>query len=696
MTLPAFFTKHKNTLQKATPFLWAGAIFFACLVCGVLVWYQYFTNISTSSQRNLLNDAYTTTTAGLEEGVPLTQEFETFSPIYEVGVYFERLSEGVSGTLTIQLLNLTTGELLLDTTGNIASVYYDAYTTFTLPEPVTSWDVINQYQLIITANYTTESGQLALKKSDVAVYGFSNLTENYVAADGAIALMVTYDVLGDTPTKGYFALCVLFALCAAGLCLLCFFGKGKFARSNPLLAFIVIFTIGIFYQFAMPAFSTPDELAHYDTAYYLTNTWFGITPETAGSNLVKRATDAQSTYVDYYTDAYTYRYIADHFFDAPDGMYVEETASLLGPYYLPYYLSAIGLAIGQILNWGGIVTTFFARTLNLLFFAAMAALSIKLVPFGKKIFAAVALLPISLHIAGSFSYDSCLLTLAFVVLALGIRLAYQEGPIKWLEVAAFALVCFLIAPLKMAYFPLTFIALFIPTKRFATVWKARLVRYGVPGLGILHFVARHYIAIFVQMSVNLEMESAVDYSTTVVQTSVSTGAVTEEIIGTYTISTLLSYPGITLNLIINTFFTDFTDYFTSMLGGTLGYQNLAEVNLNSLIVFSFAGLLLFAALKQKDERSLPAWQRWSIGLMSLAVLGILVLACFSWTLITYDTIWGFQGRYLLPVLGFAIYAMQPTNITTKNDCLPAILYAGFILNFFALLNIATVTLLRLT
>ncbi len=689
MTFPSIFKNKKKLFRTLKPFFYAGAAFAICMLCSLLVWYQYLTNVNTSSQHNLLNDTYTTTTAPLEDGVPLTQEFETISAIYEIGVYFERLSDTVAGELSIQLIDCTTGTVLLDTVGSIASVYYDSYTRFTLPEPVTTWDQLNYYQLVITAYYTTDADQLALKKSDVSVDQFYNLTENGSSAQGALAVMVTYDILGNTPVQAYFVLSVLFALCAAALTYLCFFGKGKFALSKPWLAFLVVFTAGLFYQFALPAYSAPDELSHYDTAYAVSNDWLNISPTTEGATLVKRTTDAQSTYVDYYTDAYTYRYIAENFFAGSDGTYIEESATLLGPYYLPYYLSAIGLTLGQLLGWGGIFTTFFARCLNLLFFAAMTAFSVKLAPFGKNIFIAVALLPISLHVGGSFSYDSCLLSLSFIILAFGLHLAYQKKRINWYEVSIFALLCFLIGPLKMAYFPLTLLALFIPAKRFAKTWQKYLVGFGIPLLSFAHFYARNFIAVIVQVSVSVDMDEAAEHIATLQQATV-----VETPIATYTLSTLLAYPGIALKLIINTFFTNFTSYVTSMLGGTLGYQDLAEVNLNILILFGFALLLIFACIKQKGDRTLPVAQRCLIGVSSLCVLGILVMACFSWTLITYTTIWGFQGRYLVPVLAFVMYALQPNGISTKNDTFTVVLYTGFFLNFLVLLNVVSVTFLR--
>ncbi len=698
MQYPTISPKLKRVVARLMPFFWTGVVFVFCAVCAGLVWFQYLTDVASKNEYMLINDNANAVTAALEDVVPLTQEFETYIPVCGFGVYFERLADDVAGTLHVQVLDIDTGALLLDTVGNISTVHYDGFTSFTLDTPITTWDVTHHYLLILTANYTVSADQLALKKSDTTVENMSTLTENGAEADGALVLMVTYDQLGDTPVRCYLVLSLLFALCAAGLFYLCFFTKGKFALTQPWLAFVAIVLVGVFYQFALPAFSAPDEISHYNTAYGLTNQWFGLTPETEGATLVKRSTDAQTTFVDYYTDAYTYRYMADYMWKGVDGSYVEESVTLLGPYYLPYYLSAVGLAIGQLLGWNGILTALFARTLNLIFFAGMAALSVKLAPFGKKIFVAVALLPITLHVGGSFSYDSCLIAISFVILALGLRLIHQQGPIKRVELGIFVLLCFLIGPLKMAYFPLTLLAVFIPVKRFAKRWQCWLVRIGTPLLSFLHFLFYNAIIIFIQLMISIDMDyvawaipatADVAAADSAVATTTATASV-----GTYTVSTLLAYPGMTLKIVIHTFFTNFTSYFTSMLGGSLGYQNLAEVNLNTLIVFGFLLLVVFACIRQKDEAALPPVQRLTLGFSALCVLGILVIACFSWTLITYDLIWGFQGRYLLPILPFALYAMQPSGISLEKDGFAGLVFAGVLLNFMALLNVVSITFLR--
>ena len=75
------------------------------------------------------------------------------------------------------------------------------------------------------------------------------------------------------------------------------------------------------------------------------------------------------------------------------------------------------------------------RLANLLLFAALAALAVKTAPFGKRVFTVAALLPMTLHLAASFSRDAPLLGLCFVFTALLMDAAFGPNQKKVLSPA---------------------------------------------------------------------------------------------------------------------------------------------------------------------------------------------------------------------------------------------------------------------
>ena len=105
------------------------------------------------------------------------------------------------------------------------------------------------------------------------------------------------------------------------------------------------------------------------------------------------------------------------------------------------------------------------RLANLLLFAALSALSVRAAPFGKRVFTAAALLPMTLHLAASFSRDAPLLGCSFAFTALLLDAAFGPDRDKALSPARLAalLLCgVVLAPGKLVYLPLAALLLLVP------------------------------------------------------------------------------------------------------------------------------------------------------------------------------------------------------------------------------------------
>mgnify|MGYP000461866076 CR=1 FL=1 len=80
------------------------------------------------------------------------------------------------------------------------------------------------------------------------------------------------------------------------------------------------------------------------------------------------------------------------------------------------------------------------RLFNLLFFTAMGYLTIRRMPFGKEVAAGVFLLPMTLHLASSFSYDVMIISLSSYFAAVCLHLAYKAEKVRVWDVVQLALV----------------------------------------------------------------------------------------------------------------------------------------------------------------------------------------------------------------------------------------------------------------
>ena len=141
--------------------------------------------------------------------------------------------------------------------------------------------------------------------------------------------------------------------------------------------------------------------------------------------------------------------------------------------YLP---SAAAVFLAFVLRLGFVPALVLGRLANLACFALLAAAAVKYTPFGRRVFAAAALLPMTLHLAASFSRDSLLLGLCFAFAALAMRAAFApEAPGRKL-LAALAAAGLLMCPGKAVYLPLALLVLCIPGRRLAlprpALWKA--------------------------------------------------------------------------------------------------------------------------------------------------------------------------------------------------------------------------------
>ena len=134
-----------------------------------------------------------------------------------------------------------------------------------------------------------------------------------------------------------------------------------------------------------------------------------------------------------------------------------------------YLFSAAAVFLAYVFHLGFVPALMLGRTANLIVFALLAALAVKAAPFGRRVFAAAALLPMTLHLAASFSRDSLLLGLAFAFTALCMQAIFgcKDGtvlPVRlWLPLAVFGI---LLAPAKLVYLPLAALFLLIPNSRF--------------------------------------------------------------------------------------------------------------------------------------------------------------------------------------------------------------------------------------
>ncbi len=674
-----------NKLKKPLKYILSFALpVIFVLGCFGLVWFQYLQDVPLKSKSRLLNDRFDSLSSPIESGSVFTQEVTVKGSIHGFGINFNVIDSSLDGLLKVKVTNKDNGETLLDYRNNFAVISPVSYTCFTLDKPIEESGNHN-LTISVSAEYITPevtAGQmLSLKKSSATADNFGQYSENGNFAEGSLAMLVISDMVGDQPIK-YYWFTGIFAAVAAGFLAVLFAAMPK---KKTVAVFLSLLVVSSLYHLVLPVYSAPDEITHLNTAYRESNKLLGFEYKLPDQNILKRDTDKVVSFTSYTTNAYTYRYIVKHL---DDKLTPEENNTLeaikrpyLKSYKLPYMLPAASISLSRMLKINGVITAMVARAVNMLIYCVFTTLAWYFIPFGKTGLLAVALLPMTIHTGTSLSYDSFIISFAFLVTALMMNCIFSKEKINIKKLAALLLLCILMTPAKVVYALLIIMVLFIPDDKFESKkhrWVYKALVFCLCGVHYLRYNSGLVKSILESIIPQASARTVTD--------TVAVAAAANPTVENFTVGYMLSHPGVLLKLVINTFFTKFTFMFNSIIGGTLGYLNLSEVNINPLIITAFTVVLIIAFIPHKDDETVNI----SLRLACLAIFGgtlaMIVGACITWTPMDYDYIWGFQGRYLLPVLPVLGLGLQSKALTKTKDLTYPILSALITLNILTVLN----------
>lgn len=279
------------------------------------------------------------------------------------------------------------------------------------------------------------------------------------------------------PTLGCVALCLLVVLAAAGLSRL---------RTLPAKGAVCLLLCGALFCFANPPLQTPDETDHYLRTYAIsmgrfdfdydrtypddvaalveafpggwvnahTSVGVGTDPDTGEEKPYDTAGYALKQYgsdgaIESITDSFA-QYFATK--DTPVEEPVHEPVSFL---ILPFVPGAIGMAVARLLGFGALGCLYGGRLGNLLAYTAICWLALRQAQKYRPALLGVMLLPLSLFMGGSLSYDATLLACYYLMISLLLR---DEWTTK---TAGLYLVACLFVSVAKPYLNLLWVVLFL-------------------------------------------------------------------------------------------------------------------------------------------------------------------------------------------------------------------------------------------
>ncbi len=325
-------------------------------------------------------------------------------------------------------------------------------------------------------------------------------------------------------------------------------------------------------------------------------------------------------------------------------------------------VAALGVLLGRVFGLSGTATFYLGRLFNFLFSFAFIVIAVRLMPIGRTILMTISLLPMTLHLLASYSYDAEVIGFAFLLIALLLRvICLDERPSRGVLVAS-VVVATLLTPCKLVYVFLCFVALLAPKERFSSkremfTWKAAML------------AAPLLVLVLLRLSMLAKVSGIGE------DPNATTSRLGEQGV-MVSVSSILSNPLHSILVFFRTLYQEGPDYLFTLVGGRLGWLqiNTAGNETQSLVLFATLGISMLPSVG--DRACIPRRVRWWFVVLFVATfVAILASMYLGWTFVTEDTIMGVQGRYFLPVLPLLLLAMRNDAIVARIHTMPYIAMA---------------------
>lgn len=682
------------------------------------VGYDLQERLGNTPSYEIINDDYSQIIDIPAEGLTQAMPLKAGQPFY--GVRFKFSTHGQlykSGMTMVEAYN-EAGEQILFAAGNFLNIWDDTFTEFTCNEAY-----IPDHDETLTIRLYNESawdGPLGVWASEGEVSGMPLSVTDSDTLNATMAMQRVSNFTGSWPAalaarlQKPLAAAVFIAVLLAML-----------HAPLYLFVPVVGLALGVTFTYVTPALVAPDEYTHLAAAYELASTWSGQTAADEDGNLLLRECDAAhfgTKTGDIGVLAYKNEAIAETSEPGSPDVLTTHSEVKTGQGSGSYLAQALGIRLARAQGKNFYTMLLYGRLANLILYLLLAALAVWLAPTSLRgLFACVALLPMPLQLAASLSPDAAVLGLVFSFTALCLRLRGEKA--VWWQKILLIVLGGLTAPGKAIYLPVILLCLLIPAENLTYDENPTVKFLGeeLPGGCCIH-AATLVLAFCFWLAANLNAVAyaARDMNTTVLVTAAAAAAVllvlalaaylklhkrpkvffwckvafaavlvVGAVGGVYAVSHMgggldpdqltMTYPNgdsiwtfsfgyicrnipATVKLLLRTLPEQGALWLQGLLGTTLGEPIVYRIDVSWLLGVGLLLAVLAAALPRQDEPALLGRRSkaGTAGICLCVVLAVLA-AALNWTPINYQTIFGLQGRYLLPILPLALLLVKSSK-----------------------------------
>ena len=682
------------------------------------VGYDLQERLGNTPSYEIINDDYSQIIDIPAEGLTQAMPLKAGQPFY--GVRFKFSTHGQlykSGMTMVEAYN-EAGEQILFAAGNFLNIWDDTFTEFTCNEAY-----IPDHDETLTIRLYNESawdGPLGVWASEGEVSGMPLSVTDGGTLNATMAMQRVSDFTGSWPAalaarlQKPLAAAVFIAVLLAML-----------HAPLYLFVPAVGLALGVTFTYVTPALVAPDEYTHLAAAYELASTWSGQTAADENGNLLLRECDAAhfgTKTGDIGVLAYKNEAIAETSEPGSPDALTTHSEVKAGQGSGSYLAQALGIHLARAQGQNFYTMLLYGRLANLILYLLLAAMAVWLAPTSLRgLFACVALLPMPLQLAASLSPDAAVLGLVFSFTALCLRLRGEKA--VWWQKILLIVLGGLTAPGKAIYLPVILLCLLIPAENLTYDGNPTVKFLGeeLPGGCCIH-AATLVLAFCFWLAANLNAVAyaARDMNTTVLVTAAAAAAVllvlalaaylklhkrpkvffwckvafaavlvVGAVGGVYAVSHMgggldpdqltMTYPNgdsiwtfsfgyicrnipATVKLLLRTLPEQGALWLQGLLGTTLGEPIVYRIDVSWLLGVGLLLAVLAAALPRQDEPALLGRRSkaGTAGICLCVVLAVLA-AALNWTPINYQTLFGLQGRYLLPILPLALLLVKSSK-----------------------------------
>ena len=682
------------------------------------VGYDLQERLGNTPSYEIINDDYSQIIDIPAEGLTQAMPLKASQPFY--GVRFKFSTHGQlykSGMTMVEAYN-EAGEQILFAAGNFLNIWDDTFTEFTCNEAY-----IPDHDETLTIRLYNESawdGPLGVWASEGEVSGIPLSVTDGDTLNATMAMQRVSDFTGSWPAvlaarlQKPLAAAVFIAVLLAML-----------HAPLYLFVPAVGLALGVTFTYVTPALVAPDEYTHLAAAYELASTWSGQTAADEDGNLLLRECDAAhfgTKTGDIGVLAYKNEAIAETSEPGSPDVLTTHSEVKAGQGSGSYLAQALGIRLARAQGKNFYTMLLYGRLANLILYLLLAALAVWLAPTSLRgLFACVALLPMPLQLAASLSPDAAVLGLVFSFAALCLRLRGEKA--VWWQKILLIVLGGLTAPGKAIYLPVILLCLLIPAENLTYDGNPTVKFLGeeLPGGCCIH-AATLVLAFCFWLAANLNAVAyaARDMNTTVLVTAAAAAAVllvlalaaylklhkrpkvffwckaafaavlvVGAVGGVYAVSHMgggldpdqltMTYPNgdsiwtfsfgyicrnipATVKLLLRTLPEQGALWLQGLLGTTLGEPIVYRIDVSWLLGVGLLLAVLAAALPRQDEPALLG-RRSKAGMAGICLCVVLAVlaAALNWTPINYQTLFGLQGRYLLPILPLALLLVKSSK-----------------------------------